>query len=212
MTGLAKTSNTPSKRGRPSGRSAAETRELLIQAAESQFNSRPYPDVSMEQIAKTAGFSGPAIYNHFASKDDLFLAAATQRIVNYNRVICAAVDVEGDWKAKFSNLLDAIRPLQGPDSGFQTISGAVMNRLRDNPEKFEELRQLREASADVFRGLVDDAVRCGDLPGDLDPVIAGDLLMAMTVGAINTVSFYHPDPKDMEAIFDAFKGLMHIKE
>ncbi|MEO9463693.1 MAG: TetR/AcrR family transcriptional regulator [Marinomonas sp.] len=211
MTAKAKISNAPAKRGRPSGRSAAETRAMLIKAAERHFNSRPYPDVSMEQIAKTAGFSGPAIYNHFASKDDLFMAAIKQRMFNYNRTISQAVAIDGSWKDKFGSLLDAVRPLQGPESGFQTISGAVMNRLRDNPAKFDELRDLREESAAVFRGLVKEATQCGDLPENLDPIIAGDLLMAMTVGAINTVSFYHPEASDMDAIFGAFKGLLHIR-
>ena len=212
MTGTAKTSTTPAKRGRPSGRSAAETCAMLIKAAESHFNSRPYPDVSMEQIAKTAGVSGPAIYNHFASKDDLFLAAITQRMLNYNRTISQAVDMNGTWKEKFDKLLDTVRPLQGPDSGFQTISGAVMNRLRDNPAKFDELRDLREVAADIFRDLVKEAMECGDLPESLDPIIAGDLLMAMTVGAINTVSFYHPKASDMDAIFEALKGLLRLEE
>ncbi len=162
----------------------------------------------MELVARKAGMSGPAIYNHFTSKDDLFLAATKQRIETYNQTILEAVSVSGTWKDRFNSLLLAIEPLQGAQSGFQMISGAVMNRLRDNPKKFNELRQLREESAAVFRGLVEEAIACGDLPSTVNTAIAGDLLMAITVGAVNTVSFYHPDQKDMPSIFEALKGLL----
>ncbi|WP_337661444.1 TetR/AcrR family transcriptional regulator [Erythrobacter sp. Alg231-14] len=181
---------------------------MLIAAAEEQFDTHSYAEVSMESIGKSAGLSGPAIYNHFASKDDLFLETIKGRIVNYNRAITIGVNVEGDWKDKYNNLLIEVRPFQGSQSGFQSISGAVMNRLRDKPEKFAELRELREESSKVFRGLVKEAVDCGDLSDDVDISIAGDLLMAITVGAINTVSFYHSDPRDMPTIVDALKALL----
>lgn len=204
----AKAERKVAKRGRPIGRTAEQTRAQIIQAAEAEFNSRSYPDVSMQQIAKRAGISGPAIYNHFPSKDELFLTAIKQRIVTYNKVITAAVSEGPTWQDKLNNLLDAVRPLQGSASGFQTISSAVMNRLRDDPAQFTELRKLREESTVVFRGLVKEAVAIGDLRADLDIAIAGDLLMAMTVGAINTASFYHPEEDDMTNIIHAFKALL----
>ncbi|MEP5937247.1 MAG: TetR/AcrR family transcriptional regulator [Erythrobacter sp.] len=207
----AKAERKVAKRGRPAGRTAEQTRAKIIQAAESEFNSRSYPDVSMQQIAKRAGISGPAIYNHFPSKDELFLAAIKLRVLTYNQVITAAVAEGATWQDKLNNLLDAVRPLQGSASGFQTISGAVMNRLRDDPVKFAELRKLREESTVVFRGLVKEAVTSGDLRADLDIAIAGDLLMAMTVGAINTASFYHPEESDMKNIIYAFKVLLGTK-
>ena len=181
---------------------------MLIKAAEREFDSRPYADVSMEQIARSAGLSGPAIYNHFDSKDDLFLAAAKQRVENYNRTIIAAAAISGNWKDKYNNLLKAVQPLQGPNSGFQMISAAVMNRLRDAPKKFAELRELREQSASVFRGLIKEAIEVGDLPPGTDPVIAGDLLMAITVGAVNTVAFYHSELDSLDPIIASLKVLL----
>ena len=88
------------------------------------------------------------------------------------------------------------------------ISGAVIERLREEPEKFEELRDLREQSANVFRSLIVRAQKEGDLPADIDSVIAGDLLMAITVGGINTVSFYHPEPERMPLIMQALMALL----
>lgn len=195
-------------RGRPRGRDASETRAILIAAAEKHFDGNSYADVRLDQIAATAGVSGPAIYNHFGSKDELFLAAVKNRILRYNKTISDAVAIEGSWKDRFNNLLKAVEPLQGPASGFQMISGAVIERLREEPEKFEELRDLREQSASVFRSLIVLAKKDGDLPDDIDAVIAGDLLMAITVSGINTVSFYHPEPERMQVIMQALMALL----
>lgn len=196
------------RRGRPTGRDASETRAILIAAAEKHFDANSYADVRLDQIAATAGVSGPAIYNHFGSKDELFLAAVKNRILRYNKTISDAVAIEGSWKDRFNNLLKEVEPLQGPASGFQMISGAVIERLREDPEGFRELRDLREESASVFRNLACEAIEVGDLPKDTDCVIAGELLMAITVSGINTVSFYHPEPEKMPVIMNALKGLL----
>ncbi len=202
---------TPSvKRGRPFGSNAKATRERLLKAAEKHFNQQAYSDVSMAKVAKSAGITGAAIYNYFASKDDLFEATVTNRIRTYNRTINQAVAGSGSWKDKFNKLLEAATPLQGNSSGFPMIGAVVINRLQQEPEKFQEIRDLREDSAKVFRALVVEGIDCGDLPKDTDVAITGDLLMAITAGAINTVSFYHSEPDDMDQIIRAVRALLGI--
>jgi AcrR family transcriptional regulator len=180
----------------------------LLKAAEAQFNAMSFAEVSMERVAKTAGITGAAIYNHFASKDELFLETVKNRIQIYNQTINAAVAGPGSWKDKFNTLLEAVTPLQGNSSGFPMIGSVVINRLQQEPEKFREIRDLREESTKVFRGLIAEAVDCGDLPKNTNIVIAGDLLMAITAGATNTVSFYHPSLDNMTPIIDAVKVLL----
>jgi AcrR family transcriptional regulator len=51
-----------------------ETRAELIAAATKVFAKRGFYGASMEVIAAEAGYSTGALYWHFASKDDLFLA------------------------------------------------------------------------------------------------------------------------------------------
>lgn len=196
------------RRGRPTGRDASETRTALIVAAEKHFDENGYANVRLDQIAKTAGISGPAIYNHFNSKDELFLAAVKSRILRYNKVISDAVAIEGSWKDRLNNLLKKVENLQGPASGFQMISSAVVERLREDPEGFRELRDLREKSASVFRNIIREAIQAGDIAKDTDCMIAGDLLMAITVSGVNTVAFYHPEPEKMPIIMNALKRLL----
>jgi len=196
------------KRGRPFGSSASITRERLIKAAEAQFNAMSFAEVTMERVAKTAGITAAAIYNHFGSKDELFLETVKNRIRIYNQTMNSAVAGPGSWKDKFNTLLEAVTPLQGNSSGFPMIGSVVINRLQQEPEKFQEIRDLRDESAKVFRALVAEAIDCGDFPANTDIVIAGDLLMAITSSATNTVSFYHPSLDDMMPIIDSVKVLL----
>lgn len=196
------------KRGRPFGSTAEDTRARLLKAAEKHFNAQAYSDVSMAKVAKTAGLTGAAIYNYFESKDHLFEATVTDRMRNYNQTISNAISGSCSWKIKFNRLLDAVTPLHGKASGFQMIGSVVITRLNQEPDKFQEIRDLREKSAAIFRSLVAEGVACGDLPEDTDIVITGDLLMAITASAMNTVSFYHPSLNDMSPIIAAVKILL----
>ena len=54
--------------------SVARTRAALLDAAESVFAEHGFGRTSLEQIAERAGYTRGAVYTHFASKDDLFLA------------------------------------------------------------------------------------------------------------------------------------------
>jgi AcrR family transcriptional regulator len=52
----------------------AVTRDLLLSAAEQLFARVGYEKAQVEEIAEAAGFSKGALYAHFKSKEDLFLA------------------------------------------------------------------------------------------------------------------------------------------
>jgi AcrR family transcriptional regulator len=51
------------------------TRARLVSAATDLFIANGFDKTSMREIADKVGFSKPALYHHFASKDDLLLAA-----------------------------------------------------------------------------------------------------------------------------------------
>lgn len=55
---------------RPSNR-----RDLILEAAIQLFHERGYPATGVDDIGKAVDVSGPAIYRHFASKEDILLEA-----------------------------------------------------------------------------------------------------------------------------------------
>lgn len=58
-----------------SGRRPANRRDLILHAAIDLFHQRGYPATSVDDIGKAVDVSGPAIYRHFSSKEDLLLEA-----------------------------------------------------------------------------------------------------------------------------------------
>ncbi|MFC8502606.1 TetR/AcrR family transcriptional regulator [Pedococcus sp. NPDC057267] len=53
------------------------TRERLLQAALRRFSERGFAATTVKQIAADVGLKAPAIYNHYASKEELLVAAST---------------------------------------------------------------------------------------------------------------------------------------
>ena len=52
------------------------TRSLLLDAAEEVFAEKGFTPATLDDIAYTAGYTKGAIYKHFATKEDLFLAVS----------------------------------------------------------------------------------------------------------------------------------------
>jgi AcrR family transcriptional regulator len=73
------------------------TRSLLLNAAEEVFAERGFTPASVDDIARAAGYTKGAIYKHFATKEDLFLAVSDRYwrryFDNFAEVLSAATEV-----------------------------------------------------------------------------------------------------------------------
>jgi len=66
--------------GRKRVRNPEQTRRLLLDVAEREFQSRGYHSTSMHDIMRVAGATGGAVYHHFPSKKALGLAVIRERV------------------------------------------------------------------------------------------------------------------------------------
>ncbi len=60
--------------------SAHETRRLILQAAHHPFIEQGYRAVSTRQIAAACGITQPALYRHFATKQELYIAVLLEML------------------------------------------------------------------------------------------------------------------------------------
>lgn len=82
-------------RPRNGGRRPANRRELILAAAIELFHRRGYHATGVDDIGEAVDVSGPAIYRHFASKEDILLEAierAAERVHAANTAARAAHD------------------------------------------------------------------------------------------------------------------------
>jgi AcrR family transcriptional regulator len=68
-------------------------REAILDAATVLFSTRGYADTGMDDIGEAVGITGPAVYRHFASKQEL-LAATLERAVEHAAAILPLVQAE----------------------------------------------------------------------------------------------------------------------
>src|SRR2546426_378077 len=77
--------------------SAEERRDQLLAAAREVFSRKGYHGTSMDDVADVAGITKPVLYQHFASKRDLYL------------------ELLDDMRERLVHELDHVPPTEQPD-------------------------------------------------------------------------------------------------
>jgi AcrR family transcriptional regulator len=164
---------------RIAGSSGAETAARLRRAALALFARSGYAAVSMREIAGAVGLKAPALYNHFATKQDLLCALMREHLES---LIAAwereAVASETPDRALARFVRFHIRyHLERPDAVF--ISYMELRSLE--PENFAEIERLRRRYEGFLRAVLDAGRRSGAFRID-DAPIATMAIIAMLNG------------------------------
>src|SRR5580658_2141167 len=79
---------------------AEATYEALLDSAASCFAEHGFAATSLDQVAKRARVTKGAIYHHFASKRDLFMAVLErQQLISAQTVTLAGANAGSAWSA-----------------------------------------------------------------------------------------------------------------
>src|SRR5438128_41765 len=149
-----------------------QTRAYLLEAAAAVFAARGFHGASLDEIAETAGFTKGAIYSHFESKDDLFLALQKERQdAMLQEFFAVARDHAGDPGGGMAALTDVytrLAPTPAECALFHEFSLCSMR----NPELRKRVDAEREAMFGALVTLVEQ--HCADL-GITPPIPPGTL-------------------------------------
>ena len=161
-----------------------ERKAQLLQVARKVFGTKGFHGVSMEDVAREAGVTKPILYDHFSSKEALYLALLD---------------------ADAQSLEDRIRAaLQAPTGNRERIRAsfeAYFDFVDEHAEGFRMMMQETVGTDDVFRsnvGRVRDHImrEVSDLivresQGRLDRDEADDVALAL-VGMVETAARHDP--------------------
>ena len=86
---------------KPQARTEA-TKEKILDAAQSLFGELGFENTQLEEVATHAGCSRGAIYAHYKSKEDLFLALMEHRAAASFKALCKRLEEEPDRKKRWS--------------------------------------------------------------------------------------------------------------
>ena len=135
----------------------AITRNLLLGAAEQVFSLRGYEKAQLEEIAQASGFSKGALYAHFKTKEELFLALAKTKAAGYQTKLRVALDSATTREAKIAAFRSFYVNLSKEKEWaliileaklFVTRHPEVKERLRRAEEELED--SVEEALAELF--------------------------------------------------------------
>lgn len=115
-------------------------RTIIIDAAEKEFTSKPFPKVTMRDIAKRAGVSPSLIYRHFPDQQSLFAEAFMKGISRIFEKIFVTI-ADSDDGAIEQVMLDFIEYFTLNDQYFQMMMNFFLGGSVD-PELFEKLTKI----------------------------------------------------------------------
>ena len=168
--------NTTAVRRRPKNRKA----QIAAVAAEA-FSERGYHGVSIDEIAKTVGISGPALYRHFPNKYALFLHAVNELADSLGAAVDEFDAVDNtDPSDTLDRLLSA------------TIRTTIANRRTGGLYRWERRYlskddglQVRDKMVAIKRRLAHLAAQLRPYLPDSDDVVLSTALLS-TIGSITT--------------------------
>ncbi len=110
----------------------------ILDAAETVFAERGFDAASLREIAKRAGLQQPGLYNHFASKRDLYAA-----------VLDRALSPMAQAMTKTTSGARA-------NEGLETLPGVMMDHLLDHPRMAALFQQAMQGSDSPGQELMRD--------------------------------------------------------
>ncbi len=163
-----------------------ETRDKILEAAEVLFSKKGYYDTSMDEIVKQSGLSKGGIYEHFQSKEDLFLALRDKHVESsvselkstFGPSDSARTKLEKAGEIVFTSMVGVSKEECRMSLEFGVIAPRIksLQRARDN--------QLRAYRDFVFK-IVKEGVDSGEFRSEIDP----DTTACIIVGMVDGLSF-----------------------
>ncbi len=175
------------------------TRSLLLDAAEEVFAEKGFTPATLDDIAYAAGYTKGAIYKHFATKEDLFLAVSDRY---WRRYFDTFAEVMSTAKQIGAHELDEIAERWRQLSRDRGAEHAALGHeftlyLLRNPDARERVAAKR---ADVVKALAKFIVQGIDQLGGallIPPLTFAHILVATTDSVVlgsqlDDVDLYRP--------------------
>jgi AcrR family transcriptional regulator len=191
-----------------------ETQAKILDAAQSIFSEQGFEKTQLEEIAARAGYSRGAIYAHYASKEDLFLALMEQRVHTKFTAIRQTIEAERDI-SKRAGIFKHWLASQVSDHSWGTLMLEFKLYALRRPESREKLQHLYEL---MFKSSGLDFIELL-FGSDLDKTVRAAVerrlaMMGAILSAVILESHFRPKlfPKrQLEGVLEElYEALIHV--
>jgi AcrR family transcriptional regulator len=170
---------------------SARTRERILDAAAEVLNRRGYAGTRLSDIAELARLQAPAIYYYFPSRDDVIQEVVQVGLRRVLAEVESALVELPDTATGMDRILTAVRAHLEAVLRDSAYAAAATRNAAQLPTAIREVQLLDQRRyGALWRALIDDAGRAGEIHAALDPRAARMLI----IGALNwTTEWWSPD-------------------
>lgn len=176
----------------------------ILHSAATLFVSRSYADVRMDDIAEASGLTKGALYHHFESKEDLYLAMMHDMLAEKKTLFTQSGALGDTCAENLRNLTRAFFRLSRKDQGLLRLVRRDAKIFRPNLR-----RELISAYQAAVPGPIEDVLGHGIAAGEIAP--ADPRLLAWHFVALVEVMLtqyagkcYSNDESKLDAVLNLF--------
>ena len=181
------------------------TRNLLLDAAKEVFARRGFEGASLEEIAEAAGYTRGAIYKHFGSKEELFLAVNKRFNEVFLETFVDSIDPGTPIEElDLASLAKQWHELQYSDPHDFALGIEFNLFVLRHPETLETVARQRLELAQMIADFIDEqAKRLGNIL-HMDSLTLARLALACSDG-LQLAAFFD---RDQEDLYEPFLALL----
>lgn len=181
--------------GRPRQQRAERTRLRILEVAAAAFAEHGYDGVSLNELVRRSGLTKGAFYFHFASRDELALAAFRHKQEQLVARIAAAVDEQAPPLERLAALLqERARLLEEDPTLFVVVRLGIELTMRHGADS--EYAGFAELPLELLERIVREGQRRSEVRRDLDPRRAAETIFAAILG-IDQAALFLPRELDV---------------
>lgn len=138
----------------------------ILTAAESLLVETSYSEVSMNEIAEAAGVTKGALYHHFESKEELYLAMMRRDLQRKKALFTHAIDAGNTCRGRLRNLTKAFFSLPVKERDLIKLVRRDLSFFAE-PARSELIRMYQSSLPQVIEPVLAEGIRNGELaPAD----------------------------------------------
>jgi len=148
----------------------ADTRTRILEAGRRMFAAYGYAQASLDKVASAAGMTKGAVYWHFSSKQDLFLAILENSLQKQLRQLPAQAEqlfASGDPEAALAEWLQEQFACLEPESGGSMLFLEFITSSRE-PDVRKKLKEVHGRIMDGVSTMIEEMQKKGLISAELD--------------------------------------------
>lgn len=198
------------RRGRPAHSSddAAAARARILRSARIVFAQRGFHDATLQDIARLADVSRPAISHHFAEKTELYEAVFDE--TRETVIVSGAAHALGSsehFTERISAFMEYTSSVGDADRSFTAfITASLLDTSRVPALSHLANRQLNDLR-DFLRRVCTDAIASAEIPADINVDATVESMLAAIWGTALYVA-YLADTRDSSTVIEHVGALL----